>query len=309
MVKKFLSTTAAVAVLTAFAAMPSTDAVALPFTVTPSEVDPDSGVSSFQADEMTGGFSAVVQVDESGSFAETGLIDVGNFKFEDSSLAARDTGLGVGYDLFTLFRAEGQVTSLTTDGSGNVTDFTVSFSDFLGEFWADPLDGDTTSTFEASGAGNDPGDTEFLGFTGQDSSSQFTDAGSSAGHSLTNTSDDVLVLSVTMDDFLRGSALGANLGTSDAQGSFRVTSDFGLFTDFIDFDSLLSAIKLEATGQFGSTTNFELLDDGSIKNARFNNTSANITFIPEPQTVGLLGLSLVGLGLAARRRRRTGEVD
>jgi hypothetical protein len=80
----------------------------------------------------------------------------------------------------------------------------------------------------------------------------------------------------------------------------------------------LFTITTNATGRDGSSTFWGFVDPTlAYTSIRFINTGAGESFgfddftigdlqqvrVPEPMTVGLMGLGLIGLGIARRRRR------
>ncbi len=280
----------------------SLTAQAGPVTYTANPANGGATGSPFQADKITGPYSAEIDQDGAGNFSESGLIQFGNFSLSGSNVGAGTSGLSTNYNLYGLFTATG--TASATPIGGGLVSVVVKFTSFLAEIWTDP-NKDTGFSFNAGNAGDQDG------FTGQDGASQFADAGASAAHGLTNSSEDQLVLQITGGlKFPRIATLLVNGSTGSViSGGFNVKSkfntDFGApgeaddFFQFLPFNFL--NLTLLASGQTGQTSGNFL---GSFTDNTFQNASVDVTFIPEPTTVGLLGLGLLGLGAMGRRRRR-----
>ena len=282
----------------------SLTAQAGPVTYTANPANGGATTSSFQTDKITGPYNAEIDQDAAGNFSESGLIQFGNFSLNGTNIGAGTSGLGTDYNLYGLFTAAGTATA--TDLGGGLLSVVVKFTSFLAEIWTDP-NRDTAFSFNVGAAGDQDG------FTGQDAASQFGDAAASAAHSLTNTSEDQLVLQITGGlKFPRVATLLVNTNNGGVlSGGFNIKSafntDFGApgeaddFFQFLPFNFL--NLNLLASGQTGQTTG-NFANPGGFTDNTFTNASVDVTFIPEPTTVGLLGLGLLGLGAMGRRRRR-----
>ncbi|RMD88020.1 MAG: flocculation-associated PEP-CTERM protein PepA [Alphaproteobacteria bacterium] len=284
--------------------MLSVAAQAGPVTYTANPANGGAAGAAFQADKITGPYSAEIDQDNAGNFTESGLIQFGNFSLGGTNLGGGTSGLGTSYNLYGLFTAAGTATA--TPLGGGLATVVVKFTSFLAEIWTDP-NRDSTFSFNAANANDQDG------FTGQNAGSQFADAGGSAAHSLTNTAEDQLVLQITGGlSFPRVATLLVNTSNGGVlSGGFNVKSkfntDFGApgeaddFFQFFPFNFL--NLNLLASGQTGQTTG-NFFNPGGFTDNTFQNASVDVTFIPEPTTVGLFGLGLLGLGAMARRRRR-----
>lgn len=219
-------------------------------------------------------FSYEAEIDFSqGAFSETGMGFFGTFRNSLGGAPVANTGLGTSYQLYVLFSGTG---GAGPNGAGGIDG---TFSSFNVSIYIDPGLNTTSNTFTVgTGAGN-----ESKTRTGV-------------------TSDDVLILTGTL-----------------ATGGFHVFN--GLAGG--DFDVLLNVNSFEAsvlggTAFLGPVVQADINGvntvitglgafPGDIVDARIigsGNTSLQST-IPEPTSLALLGIGLLGLAMGTRRNKKT----
>lgn len=267
---KALSKTLIAAAVSATALFATTASAA---TFNPFTVQPEGSRAAFVADKITGNYNERATFNDDGTFDVSLVWSAGQFVSDGGTQPVRGTGLTNDYGIYALYKASG--TFLTV---GGLTTFTFAPGSGLLSLY---LDRNNDTNYSLPTLGGDDiivtsnGDDMLLG----------------SGNPLTGTGE----LNPTLPTC--GVASGINCGSFGASNTFSLT-DFGK-TFFVAPDPFYTL-----TFQSGQLNNFA---PGGNQNV---NGSLDVVFaepgeVPEPASVGLLGLGLLGLAAARRRAKKS----
>lgn len=234
--------------------------------------NPDGTYANVVADKITGNYVETATFNSNGTFNVSLMWTAGQFVTDGGTtpLAGGDTGLGNTYGIYALYKGSG--TSSTVNGVTTFT-FTPSASDSL-QLYLDTSRNTKTAALATSGTGD------------------FT---------LSGASDDILLGAGSPIDGV--GSLNTQLSTCGTKGincgSFGASSTFALTA--IGSSYFISPVPFfNLTMQSGQLNNFQASGTQTI------NGSLDVVFanaVPEPASLGLLGLGLLGLGFVRGRKQ------
>jgi len=239
------------------------------------EVNPTGNSANFTADRIGGTYTEVATFNANGTFDVSLYFRATSFVNAGTAIESGDTGLGNNYGMYAVYKASGTVAQ-----EGSNTKFT-----FLPGTGGLSLFLDTNrNTSVASNAATGTGDFSFA-----------------------NNGDDLLLatgnplagegnLDPTLSTCGTGSGAGINCGSFGSTTSFNLTADGKNF--FVAPNPFYNL-----SFQSGQLTRFTATNTQTITGS-LDVVFENAAEVPEPASVGLLGLGMLGLYAARRRNKK-----
>ncbi|RJG23248.1 flocculation-associated PEP-CTERM protein PepA [Massilia cavernae] len=262
------------AVIGAMMALGGTQAAAAPvFKINPSVIGGPAGLVT--ANALGGSSSERISTNlADGTHAvTTGWLSYSSFRNNSANVAANKTGLGFNYGLYVVFSLSDAYNAGTGNGTINSANSTNTLTALTFQMFADPGNMNDYIAADATADGDAPSEARVI------------DNG--AADILLGTGG--LVSGISGFNNLGGVYLNANTAfeLTAAGSSFFVEPNPFFFLSFNGFNN--------ASG--GVTT-----DDGLSLAVNDGSGTTTFSHVPEPGTLTLLGLGLLGLGVGARRK-------
>ncbi|MEM8512377.1 hypothetical protein RCH14_001693 [Massilia sp. MP_M2] len=243
----------------------------------PFTINPVGSAANFQADKITGNYTEIATFNEDGTFNVSLYWRAGQFVTGGGNvpLEGGDTGLGFDYGIYALYKASG-----TVSVNGNITTFN----------FAPSAAGDLKFMLDAPR--NNVGATVIAPTTG---SGDFIIAGS-GDDTILATGEPLTGLGTLNPGLSTCGNGGINCGSFGSNTTFNLTAaGAGFFIAPNPFYSL--------SFQSGQLNNFNPTGTQTI-NGSLDVVFSDAAEVPEPASVGLLGLGMLGLYAARRRNKK-----